>query len=402
KRLITSMLKKIKHGQLTIREKNTETFLLVSGKISTTGLSAEIIINSPQTWRLITQRGALGAAEAYMHGFWDTPDLFTLLRLVAKNRETMQKIKNLSSILNKVLLFTYNRFRKNSVSGSSKNIRAHYDLGNDFFRLFLDESMMYSSAIFPNPYCSLEHASEFKLQQICKALNLQPGDHILEIGTGWGGFALYAARHHQVHITTTTLSKEQFALTQQKVKEAGLEKTITVLLKDYRHLDGKYDKVVSIEMIEAVGHQYINNYFSKISSLLKEDGLACIQAITINHDRYHAYKDSSDFIQHYIFPGGCLPTIKTMTDGITQYAGMEIINNIDIGLDYARTLFHWRQRFELSLNEMRNQGFSEEFIRMWRYYLCYCEAGFVERTISTVQLSFAKPGFRFNSEYNNM
>lgn len=357
-------------------------------------LRADITIKDATTWTMIAGKGALGAAEAYMQGYWDSKDLLSVLRIFAANQQTLLALKNRIPAATSLMLKLFNRMKKNTLTGSRDNIHAHYDLGNDFFSLFLDKRMMYSSAIFPDPFCSLEHASEFKLQQICESLKLEKDQHLLEIGTGWGGFAIYAASHYGVRVTTTTISREQFQYATEQVKKAGLQDRIDVILKDYRELEGRYDKIVSIEMIEAVGHQYFDTYFSKISHLLKADGLACIQAITINHNRYHAYKGSTDFIQRYIFPGGCLPSIKVITDGIAKNTDMEVINTRDIGRDYARTLAHWRLRFEQKLDAVREQGFDDTFIRMWRYYLCYCEAGFTERSISTVQMTFARPGYR--------
>jgi cyclopropane-fatty-acyl-phospholipid synthase len=281
--------------------------------------------------------------------------------------------------------------RRNHKTGSRANIAAHYDLGNSFYRLFLDPSLMYSCAFFETPEQSLAQAAQAKLAQICRKLQLSPADHLLEIGTGWGGFALYAARHHGCRVTTTTISQEQYQLARERVTAAGLQDRIEVLLKDYRDLDGCYDKLVSIEMIEAVGHAHFDRYFSSCSRLLADDGIMLLQAITIADQEYERAKKEVDFIQKYIFPGGCLPSLTALSQSLTRATDMRIVHLEDIGPHYALTLRHWRKRFMNQLEQVRAQGFSESFIRMWEYYLCYCEGGFAERALGTVQLVLSKP-----------
>ena len=297
-----------------------------------------------------------------------------------------------------------NTFRRNTRHGSRRNIAAHYDLGNDLFKLFLDENMMYSSAIFADPSGSLvaeslEQASRRKIDRICRKLDLQPTDHVVEIGTGWGGFALHAATHYGCRVTTTTISAEQHALASERVAAAGLQDRITLLLNDYRDLDvgdgtGGYDKLVSIEMIEAIGHQYMDTYFKKCAALLKPDGLAMIQAITIEDSRYKQALDSVDFIKRHIFPGSFIPSVSAMLDASARTSDLRLLNLEDIGPSYALTLNHWRQRFLTRLDEVRKLGYDERFVRMWEYYLCYCEGGFIERSIGTAQMLFARPGNR--------
>jgi cyclopropane-fatty-acyl-phospholipid synthase len=283
----------------------------------------------------------------------------------------------------------------NTQTGSRDNIAAHYDLGNEFFQLFLDPTMMYSSAIFDDHTMTLEAASEAKLDEICGQLELKADDHLLEIGTGWGGMAIHAAKHYGCRVTTTTISAEQYEYARARVKEEGLEKQVTLLCQDYRSLTGEYDKLVSIEMIEAVGHKFYKNYFQTCTRLLKHNGKMVIQAITVADQRYQQARDSVDYIKRYIFPGGCLPSVAVIADHVASDTDLQIVHLRDITEDYANTLAHWRERFMAKLEAVEAMGFDEEFIRMWEFYLCYCEGGFRERVISTVQLAFAKPGYRF-------
>ncbi|MET0378422.1 MAG: cyclopropane-fatty-acyl-phospholipid synthase family protein, partial [Spongiibacteraceae bacterium] len=273
-------------------------------------------------------------------------------------------------------------------------IAAHYDLGNDFYELFLDPSMMYSAAIFPHADSSLEQASLYKIDRICKKLQLQPQDHLLEIGTGWGGLALHAARQYGCRVTTTTISRQQFDYANQLINAAGLSDRVTVLLQDYRDLTGQYDKLVSVEMIEAVGHRYYRDYFSRCGTLLKADGLMLIQAITIADQRYERARRSVDFIQRHIFPGGALPSLAVIAHTIARHSDLTISGIEEITQHYARTLQAWSQRFLAQLERVRALGYDERFIRMWQFYLCYCEGGFMERSIGTHQILFAKPACR--------
>jgi cyclopropane-fatty-acyl-phospholipid synthase len=283
---------------------------------------------------------------------------------------------------------------RNTHEGARRNIAAHYDLGNDFFSLWLDESMMYSSAIFERPDMSLHEAQQARLEHICQKLQLRPDDHVVEIGTGWGGFAMHAARNYGCRVTTTTISAEQYELAWQRVVDAGLHDRITLLLDDFRDLEGKYDKLVSIEMIEAIGHDLFVPYFRKCSELLKPDGAMLIQAITIADQQYEEYRKSVDFIQRYIFPGGHLPSLGVMTDAAARHTDMRLLGLEDIGLHYATTLNRWRENFIAQLDQVRRMGYPEPFIRMWEYYLCYCEGAFLERAISDVQVVFTKPHSR--------
>ncbi|HWP88560.1 MAG TPA: cyclopropane-fatty-acyl-phospholipid synthase family protein, partial [Burkholderiales bacterium] len=302
-------------------------------------------------------------------------------------------IARLTALLHKALHWT----ARNTHTGSRRNIAAHYDLGNDFFRVFLDPTMMYSSAVFERADMTLEEASVAKLDRICRKLDLKPTDNVLEIGTGWGGFALHAAKLYGCRVTTTTLSRNQFQLARQRVDEANLSAQITVLLEDYRDLTGSYDKLVSIEMIEAVGHHFYDTYFGQCSDLLKPDGLMLLQAITIADQRYDAARRSVDFIQRHIFPGSCIPSVTVMSDAIARLTDMKLFHLEDIGPHYATTLERWRDNLFANIAEVHALGYPTEFIRMWEFYLCYCEGGFIERAIGVVQMLLVKPGARPHS-----
>ena len=356
---------------------------------------AEVHIHSPAVYSQMLTGGSIGSGEAYMKGYWSSPDAMDVMRIFSANLVLLNKFDASQSVFIKLALKIAHRFNRNTYKGSQLNIAAHYDLGNEFFQLFLDPTMMYSSALFSDKSASLEVASETKLDELCQQLELKSGDHLLEIGTGWGGMAIHAAKNFGCRVTTTTISQEQYDFASARVMEEGLEGQITLLCEDYRNLTGEYDKLVSVEMIEAVGHDFYQNYFRMCSGLLKPNGKMVIQAITMADQRYKEARDSVDFIKRYIFPGGCLPSVAVMAQHIARDTDMQIVHLRDITNDYAETLAHWRQRFLANLEAVRGMGFSEEFVRMWDFYLCYCEGGFRERVISTVQLAFAKPDYRF-------
>ncbi|QIL89002.1 methyltransferase domain-containing protein [Microbulbifer sp. SH-1] len=362
-------------------------------------IEAHIHVRELSAYTQVLLNGSIGSGEAYMDGAWHTPDLVQVIRLFVVNMAVLEQLDSRWSSVSKFLLKGLHRLNANSIRGARKNIAAHYDLGNNFFRLFLDQSMLYSSAVFPSVNASLAEASQFKLARICRKLRLQPSDHLLEIGTGWGGMAIYAAKHHGCRVTSITISKEQYEYAQAWVKREGLEDRVTLLLQDYRELDsdaeGQFDKLVSIEMIEAVGHEYYREFFSRCSRLLKPDGIMVMQAITIQDQRFDSYKSSVDFIQRYIFPGGCLPSNHIIAKHIAEDTDMQIVGLDDITFDYAKTLAAWRGAFFENLEEIRHQGFDQRFINMWDFYFCYCEGGFLERVISTAQFTFAKPRFRW-------
>jgi cyclopropane-fatty-acyl-phospholipid synthase len=355
---------------------------------------AEVHIHNPATYGQLLAGGSIAAGEAFIKGYWSSPAPVEVMRLFSANLSVLESFEARQSVLVKLALKLAHRLNRNTRKGSQVNIAAHYDLGNDFFRLFLDPTMMYSSAIFSEPTMSLEAASEAKLDELCRQLELKADDHLLEIGTGWGGMAIHAARHFGCRVTTTTISKEQYDHACARVKAEGLEDRITLLCEDYRNLTGRYDKLVSIEMIEAVGHEFYQNYFQMCATLLKPEGKMVIQAITVADQRYTSARDEVDFIKRYIFPGGCLPSIAVMADHVLRDTDMQIVHLRDITADYATTLAHWRERFLANLDAVRRMGFSEEFVRMWEFYLCYCEGGFRERIIGTVQMALAKPGYR--------
>ncbi|QFU76346.1 class I SAM-dependent methyltransferase [Halioglobus maricola] len=392
RRIVMRMLSRVSTGSLTIVEGTSRQEFGPGGQPE-----AVVHIHSDEAYASLLRSGIVGSGEAYMQGLWTTPDLVAVIRLFSANLQAMQAINTSASWSKKVLLKLMHLGNANSKSGSARNISAHYDLGNDFFSLFLDPTMMYSSGVYPAADSTLEEASVHKLDLLCKQLELTADDHLLEIGTGWGGMAIHAATHYGCRVTTTTISREQHEYAQARVKELGLEDRVEVLCKDYRELEGTYDKLVSIEMVEAVGHQFYSEYFSRCSHLLKPGGLFAMQAITVQDQRYRQARDSVDFIKRYIFPGGALPSVEVIAKHLAKDTDLQIINLRDITLDYARTLADWRERFTAAREEVTAQGFDQTFERMWEFYLCYCEGGFRERIISTVQVTMAKPGYRFGA-----
>jgi len=388
---VLQRLAKLEYGSLTLVDsEGTQVF----GRAAPDELQATVTIHDANAYRLLALRGSIGVGEGYMAGDWSCDDLPALVRIFVRNQDALLGLEQGLTRLMMPLFRLFNRGRDNSRRGSRANIAAHYDLGNEFYRLFLDETLMYSAAIFPSVESSLHEASQAKIDRICRKLALQPADHLLEIGSGWGGFALHAAQHYGCRVTTTTISQEQYRLTRERVRAAGLEDRITVLCEDYRDLCGQYDKLVSIEMIEAVGERHLDSYFQACARLLKPQGLMLLQAITIADQKYDQYRSEVDFIRHYIFPGGFLPSLTRMAQALTRATDLRIFHLEDIGAHYATTLHHWRQRFLANRERVRSLGFPERFIRMWEYYLCYCEGGFQERAIGTVQLLLTKPQCR--------
>jgi cyclopropane-fatty-acyl-phospholipid synthase len=392
RKLVHSQLSKIKTGEIVVRENHNEYYF---GEV-TDDFPVRVYIDviHPSLYTDVAFGGSPGSGEAYMKGSWRCSDLLGLVRIFLRNRDVMDTMdygmSRLKGPLHKVLHW----FNRNTRSGSRKNISAHYDIGNDLFKLFLDDTMMYSSAYYEDSTMTLDQASVAKLDLVCKKLELDSEDHLLEIGTGWGGLAVHAARNYGCKVTTTTISDEQYKLATEKVIEAGLDNRITVLKRDYRDLTGQYDKLVSVEMIEAIGHQYMRTYFEKCCSLLKPDGMMLIQAITIKDQLYKTALNDVDFIKKYIFPGGFLPSVTALSDVISKYTDMKLFHLQDIGPHYARTLKDWRDRFFSKLDEIRDLGYSDEFIRLWEYYFCYCEGGFIERDIGTVQMVLTRPDNR--------
>lgn len=393
KRIVFTMLNKLEIGHLVIEDQG-EVYEFGQSK-DQAEYHAHIQVHDNGAYRDVFLNSSIGSGEAYMKGWWSSPDIVAVIRLMVANLNVINKMDEKRPIWSRIGAKIFHRLNANTQKGSKKNISAHYDLGNDFFTLFLDPTMMYSAAVYPDQEASLETAAVNKLERICQKLQLTSEDHLLEIGTGWGGMAIYAAQHYGCKVTTTTISKEQYEYAKQQVEAAGLQDRVTLLLDDYRDLTGQYDKLVSIEMIEAVGHEYYDSYFTKCSQLLKPHGVMVIQAITIADQRYDRARRSVDFIQRYIFPGGCLPSNQVIANKISQKTDMQIVHLEDITEHYAKTLADWRERFHAARREVIDMGFDDVFCRMWDFYLAYCEGGFKERAISTGQFVFAKPGHRF-------
>ncbi|TBN49553.1 cyclopropane-fatty-acyl-phospholipid synthase family protein [Pseudomonas sp. BGI-2] len=387
RRGVLRQLTQLKHGQLVVIENGERYVFGTAGS----QLIGEIHILDAAAWGLVAGNGSIGAGEAFIHGYWSSPDLTAVVRVFVSNLEVLDALEGGLAKLGRPFVQGLHWLNRNTRKGSQKNIAAHYDLGNDLFEQFLDPTMMYSAAQFRTEEDTLEQAQLNKLERICQKLVLKPSDHLLEIGTGWGSMALYAAQHYGCKVTTTTLSKEQYAFTAQRIEALGLQDQVTLLLKDYRDLTGQYDKLVSIEMIEAVGHRFLPVYFKQCAHLLKSNGLMLLQAITIREQRYERAKGSVDFIQRYIFPGGALPCVQKMLEIISRDTDMNLLHMEDFGLHYARTLRLWHENFRRAQGRLSELGYDDYFLRLWEFYLCYCEGGFLERTIGTAQLLLAKP-----------
>lgn len=390
RRRLLDQLAPLREGSLLVRDAFGEQRLgQASGE-----LHATVTIEDPAFYRKVAAQGSVGAGESYIDGDWRCDDLVALVQLLVRNRDLLDGMERGPARVGGWLLRGWNRLRRNSRAGSRRNIAAHYDLGNDFFSLFLSPDLMYSSALFANEQETLETASHRKLDRICQQLQLQPGDRVVEIGTGWGGFALHAAQHYGCHVTTTTISAEQHALAQQRVSEAGLQDRITLLTQDYRDLQGPFDKLVSIEMIEAVGAEYLDTYLATLQRLLKPDGVALLQAITIEDHRYEQARRSVDYIKRFVFPGSFIPSISAIMAAKTRSSDLQLVAQHDFGHSYALTLRAWRQRFLAQRSAVQAQGFDVRFCRLWEFYLAYCEGGFLERSIGVSHLLLARPGYR--------
>ncbi len=387
RRLVLGRLACIEDGRLTVIDGDTE--LRFGGDDA--ALSATITIHDPHFYSDVAFGGAIGGAEAYIGGYWCADSLTDVVRILARNRPVLENMEVGAARFVRPLRQLFHWLNRNTRRGSRRNISAHYDLGNDFFELWLDARMMYSAAIFERPDMSLDAAQIAKLERICRKLKLARGDRLLEIGTGWGGLAIHAAKNYGCHVTTTTISEEQFEYARRRIVAEGLEDRITLLKRDYRDLEGTFDKLVSVEMFEAVGHRYHATFFRKCCELLAPEGLMVLQTITIADQRFEAAKRSVDFIQRYIFPGGSLPSVTSMTRTMTEHTDLRVTHAEDIGPHYATTLRHWHDRLIERLDEVRRLGYSSEFIRMWQYYLCYCEGGFLERAIGNVQMIATRP-----------
>lgn len=391
---VLARLESIDHGGLTVHDADGKYMLGRTGD----ALQATVIVRDLRFWRLMASGGSVGAAEAWMAQWWDSPDPVAVVRVLARNRRVLATMDSVAARLVNFGLGFWHAFNRNSLKGSRRNIAAHYDLGNDFFAAWLDERMMYSSALFLDVDETLEQAQINKLERIGSRLQLKPHHHLLEIGTGWGGLAVYAASRYGCRVTTTTISREQYELARQKVSQAGLDDRVTVLMCDYRELEGRFDRIVSVEMIEAVGHHYLETYLARIDALLEADGLALIQAITIEDHRYRTALKSVDFIKRYVFPGTFIPSVSAITAAMGRATRLGLVELVDFGASYALTLRAWRQRFEAAWHDIRAMGFDETFRRRWIWYLAYCEGGFRERAISDVHLLLAGEQWRPQQE----
>ena len=388
RRKIFRRLETLAEGRLTVIERDTQR----SFGETLPGLPAvELHVRDSRAYRRLAIGGSLGAAEAYFLGYWDCDRLVELLRLFYRNEMLAGGIEGglarLFGSANKLA----HRFRRNTLSGSRRNISAHYDLGDEFFSLFLDETMAYSCGIFPTPESTLREASLAKFERVCHQLQLSEQDHVMEIGSGWGGFAVYAAQNYGCRVTTTTISRRQYEFTLRRVREERLTDRVSVLCKDYRHLEGQFDKLVSIEMVEAVGYEYFDIYFKACSDLLKPDGMMLLQAITIPDQRFDQYRRSVDFIRRYVFPGGCLLSPGAICASVGRATDMRPIQMEDFTAHYALTLAHWGRRYRENIETIRALGFTEAFLRLWEFYFCSCEAAFREGIIGDVQLLLNKP-----------
>jgi len=387
-RLLRAQLRQLEHGEITLVDGERRD---VFGRLSERcALRATLHVRDARFYAEIALGGSVGAGESYMAGDWWGDDLTVLVRILLHNRRIVDGVDGGWSRLTGPMRRALHVAARNTRDGSRRNIGAHYDVGNEFFALFLDPTMMYSSAVFEHPDMTLEQASTAKVDRICRKLALQPGDRVLEIGTGWGGFALHAASRYGCHVTTTTISREQHAMARARIDAAGLGDRITLLGDDYRDLRGTYDKLVSIEMIEAVGHQYYDTYFRCCSNVLKPGGLMLLQAITIADQQYEAARDSVDFIKRHIFPGCCIPSIAAISASVARASELRIVGLEDIGPHYATTLAHWRASLLRNAPRARALGHDDAFLRMWEFYFSYCEGGFAEGALGDAQVVLVK------------
>lgn len=389
RRIVVRQLRDLTRGEITLRD--------ASGACrvgQADDLHVVMQIHKPRFYRDAILGGTLSVAESYLQGDWDCDDLAGLFRIFTRNCESADRFDKGFARLTGMVHRWFHYWHANSRSGSRNNIHAHYDLGNEFFRLWLDDTMAYSSAIFTGQDDSLQQASSEKFDRVCRRLQLKSSDHVLEIGSGWGGFAMHAASQYGCRVTTTTISQEQYDEARQRIREAGLSHRISVLLSDYRDLKGQFDKLVSIEMIEAVGHKYMDEYFRCCSQLLKPTGSMMLQAILMPERRHEQYLKSVDFIQRYVFPGGCLPSMGSILDSVARATDLRLVNAEDFAPHYAETLRRWCAAFHERIDDVRQLGYSERFLRLWHYYLCYCEAVFEERYCGVMQIQFDKPRCR--------
>jgi len=392
-RLLLNELSKMQEGSMTLTLPDGEVMHIGS---KDAGVSATIRINSPSFFKRCVLYGDIGFGEGYMEGDWDTDSITDVIRWFIVNIENAPTVsgsntKAFALNLLKFMNLFYHSRRDNSVSGSRRNISEHYDLNNDFFSLWLDPTMTYSSAYFKDTDYSLEQAQKAKYHRLSEQLHLQPTDHVLEIGSGWGGNAIYMAQNFGCKVTTVTISTEQHKLATERVQEAGLSDRVSVVIQDYRKIEGKFDKIVSVEMLEAVGANHFESFFQQCHNLLKKDGILAFQVITCPDSRFEALKNGVDWIQKHIFPGSLLPSIAAINEAVNKTGDMTLVDVKDLGLHYARTLKTWFENFNEKAEEVAALGFSEHFRRKWNYYLCYCEAAFEMRNIHVMQLVYTRP-----------
>ncbi len=389
--LVHRQLTGLRTGRLTLRDAwSSETEVYGDGE----GLRVTVEVHDPAFYTAMVARGSVGVGEAWTDGDWTTDDLTGLVRLMLQNREVLDGMEGGVAALSRPFLKLIHTRNANSKTGSRRNIAAHYDLGNDFFELFLDRSMTYSCGIFERPDATLEEAQFAKLDRLCRKLDLRPGVRLLEIGTGWGSLAMHAAQHYGCHVTTTTISREQHDLAKARFAEAGVADLIELRLDDYRDLTGTYDRVVSCEMVEAVGHDFLGTFLRKCSDVLAPDGVMAMQAILLADQDYAQAVKEVDFIKRYIFPGSFIPSTTAIVDAATKHTDFRLVHLEEFGPHYARTLRTWRENLHHNLAAIRQAGYGDEFLRMWEYYLCYCEGGFAERFLGLQHFVFRKPGAR--------
>jgi cyclopropane-fatty-acyl-phospholipid synthase len=385
-------LARLQHGQIRLLEGAEEhRFGQPSERCA---LSASVRILDARFYEKAAFGGSVGAGEAYIHGYWSCDDLTALIRIMVVNRSALRRMERGWARASRPLRRAAHWLRRNSRAGSARNIAAHYDIGNELYRLMLDETMAYSCGIFAGEQATLAEASRAKFDAACRKLALGPSDHLLEIGTGWGGLALHAARHYGCRVTTTTISRAQYDYVRELIDAAGLADRITLLLQDYRELTGRYDKLVSIEMIEAVGARYLPAFFGRCSGLLAPHGAMLLQAITLQDQLYADALASVDYIQRFIFPGSFIPSVSALLDAVRDATDLKLFHLEDIGPHYARTLALWRRNFFDHLDDVRRLGYPQSFVRLWEFYLCYCEGGFAERQLGDVQMLLTKPACR--------
>ena len=399
KRALLNRLEQLEHGEIIMLEDGN--IFRYGRSTSRCPLSVTITLHSPVFYSKVAFGGSIGAGEAYMAGVWDCDELTSLMRILVLNREVLNGLEKGLAWIRVPAQKVLHRLRANTRNGSRQNITAHYDQGNEFFSQFLDDTMMYSCAVFEHEQSSLREASIAKNHRICRMLQLSSQDHLLEIGTGWGGFAIQAAKEYGCRVTTTTISRSQYEFASERIKKEGLTDRITVLQEDYRDLNGRYDKLVSIEMIEAVGHAFYDTYFRSCSDLLRPDGMMALQAIVMKDQYYEQAKRSVDFIQRHIFPGSCIPSIPAICDSVSRVTDMRLFELNDIGRHYPPTLRSWKARLFSNSPHLRELGLSDSDIRMWEFYFSYCEGGFLEGSISNVQMLLVKPLHHLKSQLDS-